>query len=122
LPETEKNAAAVERAHHETIEGIFEQPWFETGELVERLLAPVRGSKARERKLLADYLPERRVFWTRACAMSAFVLKMDSKTHGRLARNLALVGREIAGGAPLERIPLMRRIADLTVSAYESRL
>ncbi len=121
LPESAKDTAALARAQKAVIGGALASPWFEAGEPVERLLAPIRGPKARANALLSAYLPERREFWTRACALTAFVLQLDRKTFGALGQNLALVGREIASGAPLETIPLMREIAATTVKAYESR-
>ena len=121
LPETEKDAAAVARAHKAALGGALEQQWFEAGEPVERLLAPIRGARARAKALLAAYLPERRAFWARNCALTAFALRLDRKAHGALGRNLALVGRDIAGGKALDEIPLMRQIAEMTVRAYESR-
>jgi hypothetical protein len=121
LPETETDAEAVARAHKAVLGSPLAQQWLEAGEPVERLLAPIRGAKARARAMLAAYLPERRAFWARNCALTAFVLQLDRKTYGALGRNLALVGRDIASGAPLEQIPLMREIAGLSVRAYEGR-
>jgi len=71
--------------------------------------------------MLGGYLRERRAFWARACAMSAFALSLGGKPERAMGRNLALVGREILSGAPLEHIPLMRQIADTTVLAFEDR-
>jgi hypothetical protein len=121
LPEAQKDAAAVAKAHKAVLGGALEHPWFEAGEPIERLLAPIRGARARAKAVLAAYLPERRAFWTRACALTAFVLSLDRKTHSVSARNLALVGRDLAAGVALDEIPLMRQIAQATVRAYESR-
>jgi hypothetical protein len=121
LPEAEKDAAAAARAHKAVLGGALAQQWFEAGEPVERLLAPIRGAKARAKALLAGYLPERRLFWTRNCALTALALQLDRKTYGALGRHLVLVGRDIAEGKALDEIPLMREIAETTVSAYESR-
>jgi hypothetical protein len=121
LPEAQKDAAAAAMAHKAVVDGALEQPWFEAGENVERLLASVRGAKARVKAVLTGYLPERREFWARTCARSAFALLMQPRAHGALGRSLALVGRDLADGAPLSEMPLMRRIAEMTVSAYESR-
>jgi hypothetical protein len=120
LPETEKNAAAVARAHKNVLGGALEETWFEAGEPVERLLAPLKG-RARVKAVLESCLPERRAFWTRACALTAFALRLDRKAYGALGRDLALVGRDIASGAAFEDIALMRQIAGMTVRAYESR-
>ena len=121
LPEGLKDAGAVKLAHESTVGGALEQPWFEAGEPVERLLGPIRTKTARIKALLTAYLPQRREFWTRACALTAFALELDRKTYGLMGVNLALVGREIADGAPLEKIPLMRQVAEGTVQAYQSR-
>ena len=121
LPETERDADALARAHQAVLGGVIEAQWFESGEIVERLLAPIRGAKAREKSLLAGYLPERRAFWTRQCALSAFALSHEEGTHGKLGRSLALVGREIATGAAFESIPLMRQIAANTARAVQGR-
>jgi len=121
LPEGLKNAGAVRLAHEATVGGALEQPWFEAGEPVERLLGPIRTEKARVKALLTAYLPQRREYWTRVCALTAFALELDRKAYGLMGVNLALVGREIADGAPLETIPLMRQIAEGTVAAYQSR-
>jgi hypothetical protein len=121
LPAYEKDAAAVARAHDAAAGGALDSQWFEAGESVERLLGPIRGVKARAKTVLSVYLPERRDFWLRACALTAFVLNMDRKTYGALGKSLALVGRELASGTPMEKIPLMRQIAEITVRAYQSR-
>ena len=46
LPEGLKNAGAVRLAHKATVGGALEQPWFEAGEPVERLLGPIRTEGA----------------------------------------------------------------------------
>jgi hypothetical protein len=121
LPANEKDTAAVARAQTAVAAGALDSQWFEAGESIERLLGPIRGAKARAKTVLSVYLPERRDFWLRACALTGFVLNMDRKTYGALGKSLALVGREIASGAPMERIPLMRQIAEMSVRAYQSR-
>ncbi|HXT06283.1 MAG TPA: hypothetical protein VN715_05035 [Roseiarcus sp.] len=121
LPQAGKDAAALLKAHKAVLGGPLQETWFEAGEPVERLLAPIRGAKARAKALLATHLPQRRAFWTRNCALTAFVLQLDAKAHGGLGRSLALVGRDIAAGMALDNIPLMRQIAEMTVRAYESQ-
>jgi hypothetical protein len=121
FPATDTDAAATQRAHQAVVGGALDSQWFEAGEPVERLLGPVRGVKARIKTVLSAYLPERREYWARQCAMTAFVLLLDRKAFGGLGRSLALVGREIAAGKPLESIPLMHQIADMTVQAYQGR-
>ena len=121
LPAADTDAAALARAHKATIGGALEGPWFEAGEPVELFLQPIRGVKARVKAMLTVYLPERRLFWVRAMALTAFALQMDRRAFGSLGSSLALVGREIASGAPMDKIPLMRQIADTSVRAFQSR-
>lgn len=113
--------AAMQKAHLEATRAKAALAWFEGGEPIERLLRPVRGSTARARALLSGYLPQRREFWGRICAMSAFALSLGAKPERALARSLALVGREILSGKALETIPLMRQVADTSVLAFEDR-
>jgi len=68
------------------------------------------------------YLPERRAFWARQCAISALAMHGDEKTARSPWKQLALVGRDIASDLPLDQIPLMKQIAELSVRAFESRL
>jgi hypothetical protein len=118
-PESETGAAALARAQQFVVGGALKQPWFEAGAGVERCIDAVRGTRARVKAVLTRYLPQRREFWARACARTAFALNLEPAAYGELARSLTLVGREILGDAPLESIPLMRRIAETTVDAFE---
>ena len=96
--------------------------WFEGVADVEKLLKPVRGRQKRVKKLLEAYLPGRRAFWARQCALSALVLR---NARDRIYKNwlqLALTGRDIACDRPLAEIPLMTRIAEQTVLAFERSL
>jgi hypothetical protein len=68
------------------------------------------------------YLPERRPFWARQCAISALVMHGDEKTGRSAWKQLALVGRDIASDAPLDQIPLMKQVAETSVRAFERRL
>jgi hypothetical protein len=113
---------AVAKAHADMLDSEFKYRWFEAGEALEDLLYPVKGSKRRVAKLLKDYLPERRSFWARQCALSALAMRGVRKTHHALWVQLALVGRDIASDMPLDQIPLMNQIAEISVQAFESRL
>ena len=104
----------------QVVGGALKQPWFESGEPVERLLASDPRRQGARQGGVDVYLPQRREFWARACALTAFALNWSRETYGALARSLALVGREIAAGAPLETIPLMRQIAEMTVGAFRA--
>ena len=122
LPPEQTDATAVAKAHADILDSEFAYQWFEAGESLEDLLYPVKGSKQRVAKLLKTYLPERRAFWARQCAISALVMHNDKKTRHSPWKQLALVGRDIASDLPLDQIPLMKQIAELSVRAFESRL
>jgi len=120
-PPDETDPAAVANAHREIAESDFVQQWFEAGEAVEDLLHPVRGYQKRVTKLLKTYLEERRQFWARQCAISALALRGTGQANQSLSTQLALVGRDIASGAPLDGIPLMQHVAMLTVRSFGAR-
>jgi hypothetical protein len=122
LPPEQTSPTAVAIAHTDIVDSEFAYQWFETGEALEDLLYPVKGSKQRVAKLMKAYLPERRAFWARQCAISALAMHGDKKTRHSPWKQLALVGRDIASDLPLDQIPLMEQIAELSVRAFESRL
>jgi hypothetical protein len=122
LPLEEQNPAAVARAHTDILDSEFKYQWFDAGEALEDLLYPVKGSQQRVAKLMQAYLPERRRFWARQCAISALALRGDEKTHHSPWKLLALVGRDIASELPIDRIPLMQQVAEISVRAFEGRL
>ena len=122
LPPEQTNPTAVAKAHADILNSEFAYQWFEAGEALEDLLYPVKGSKQRVAKLMKAYLPERRAFWARQCAISALAMHGDEKTARSPWKQLALVGRDIASDLPLDQIPLMKQIAELSVRAFESRL
>jgi hypothetical protein len=121
-PSEQINSATAARAHADMLGNEFEHQWFEAGEVLEDLLYPIKGSKQRAVKLMKDYLPDRRLFWARQCALSALATRGDRKTRHPLWKQLALVGRDIASDMPLDQIPLMKQIAQVSVQAFESRL
>lgn len=122
LPPEEKNPAAVARAHADLLESELQYQWFEAGEALEDLLYPIKGSKQRVAKLMKTYLPERRPFWARQCAISALAMRGNGKTRHSPWKQLALVGRDIASDLPLDQIPLMKHIADISVQAFRRQL
>ena len=122
LPPEQSNPAAVTRAHADLLQSDFKYQWFEAGEALEDLLHPVKGSRQRVAKLLQTYLPERRHFWARQCAISALAMRGDEKTRHSPWKQLALVGRDIASDLPLEQIPLMKQVAEMSVRAFEGQL
>ncbi len=62
-------------AHRAVAESAIAETWFEAGETIEDLLAPVRTEKRRISVLLQSYLPGRRAYWARLCALSALALR-----------------------------------------------
>lgn len=122
LPPEQTNPTAVARAHADILESEFTYQWFEAGEALEDLLYSVKGSKARIAKLLKAYLPERRLFWARQCAISALATRGDEKTCHSPWKQLALVGRDIASDLPIDQIPMMKQVAEISVRALEGRL
>jgi hypothetical protein len=122
LPPEETNPTAVARAHDDILNSEFKRQWFEAGQALEDSLYPLKGSKQRIAKLMKDYLPERRSFWARQCAISALAMHGDQKTRHSLWKQLALVGREIASDAPLGQIPLLKQVAEVSVQVFENRL
>lgn len=119
LAPEQTDAAAVARAYRALDESEFEGQWFEAGEALETLLLPVKGEEQRIARMLADYLPGRRSYWARLCALSALALRSDKKSSRSLWPHLALIGRDLAGDAPLAQIPLMRQIARASARALE---
>jgi hypothetical protein len=108
----------VARAHDATCASEFVESWFEAGEAIDHLLRSTKTPTQAARKVLEDYLPSRRQFWADLCARTAFVLN-DHKGAGREAwKDFALVGREIASQTPLDKIPLMRKIAEQTAEGF----
>jgi hypothetical protein len=122
LPPEQTNPVAAARAHADMLDNEFADQWFEAGEALEDLLYPIKGSERRVAKLMKDYMPDRRPFWVRQCAMSALALHFDQGKPNARWKQLALVGRDIASGAPLDQVPLMRQIAEVSVEAFESQL
>jgi hypothetical protein len=114
--------AILANAHIDVTRTQAAAAWFEAGEMVDRLLRPIRGPNARARALLGGYLEQRREFWGRICAMTAFALSLGGKPDRVQGLNLARVGREILTGTPLASIPLMRQVAETTVLAFEDRV
>jgi hypothetical protein len=120
-PPEETGKAATEKAHGDALLADLKFQWFEVGEELEDMLYPVKGVKPRVAKLLADYLPRRRQFWARQCALSALAMRGDKNASRNAWRQLALIGRVIASDVPLAKIPLMRQVADSSVRAFAAR-
>lgn len=114
-------AGSAARAHASIVESPFVESWFEAGEGVERLLAATKSRKQAFRMVLQEYLPTRRSFWAMLCATSATVFRRRAGAPNEAWKDFALVGADIAGETPLERIPLMTQIAERTVEVYFER-
>jgi hypothetical protein len=121
LPPEEKDAAAVASAY-DVVGDEFGGHWYEADEALDNLLHPVQGFKQRVAKVMKDYLPERRSFWARQCAMSALAMRGEPKKKHPLWKQLALVGRDIASDMPLDQIPLMKQIAETSVQVFEEEI
>jgi hypothetical protein len=122
LPPVESNPAAVARAHADLLDSGLTDEWFEAGEALENLLHPLESSRQRVSALMKSYLPGRRLFWARQCAISALAMRgNDEKVRDSSWRQLALVGRDIASDLPLEQIPLMKQVAEISVQAFDGR-
>jgi hypothetical protein len=118
----ESNPAAVARAHADLLDSGLTDEWFEAGEALENLLHPLESSRQRVSALMKSYLPGRRLFWARQCAISALAMRgNDEKVRDSSWRQLALVGRDIASDLPLEQIPLMKQVAEISVQAFDGR-
>jgi hypothetical protein len=118
-PPLQKDVTAVAKAQGDVSKLALADQWFDADQAVDVLLKPITGRQKRIDKLIKDYLPERRQFWARQCAITALVLRDDKKTLNKSWIQLALVGRDIASDTPLDQIPLMKRIAELSVWAFE---
>lgn len=121
-PDGEIGPEAVRLAHHEIMDFDFDDQWHEAGEALEKILLGVKGANRRVKKLLTDHLPARREFWTRQFAISALALHGDKKSVDSPWRTMALIGRDLGSGYPLETMPIMREVASLSVRAFEQRL
>lgn len=123
LPPEQTDQTAVATANADLLDSEFQHQWFEAGEALEDLLYAVKGSKQRIAKVMKVYLPERRSFWARQCAISALVMHGDEKARHWPWKQLALVGRDIASpDVPLDQIPLMKQVAEISVRVFERRM
>lgn len=107
---------AIARAGASVAELELAEGWFEAGEAVEDILKATATIEEGAQALLESWLPKRRAFWAGQCALTALAFEADP--HPEIARDLALVGREILRGGPLVGIPLMREIATRSAIAF----
>jgi hypothetical protein len=91
--------------------------WFEAGEALWICSIP-SGSNSVAKLMKAYRLNDA---WARQCAISALAMRGDEKTRHSPWKQLALVGRDIASDLPLDQIPLMKQVAEISVRAFERR-
>ena len=122
LPEEQTAPDAVAKAHAELSDSCFMDQWFEAGEALDEALGPVKGEQRRIAKMLKDYLPARRDFWARQCALTALAMRSEDCKLRPTWIEVALVGRDVAGDTPIEEMPFMKRVAEASVEAFEAQL
>ena len=111
-------AETIRAAHEFAAKTELTDNWFEAGEEVEAVMSAARSASAGAGALIESYLPSRREFWVAQCARSALALKDGARPRDQTWKHLALVGRDLADDMPLNRIPLIHRIAEMSARAY----
>jgi hypothetical protein len=92
--------------------------WFEDHQEVHRLIAtvPRTDNQAAIKLVLAQILPSQRMAWAERFLLIALWCRAAySMAHRAWARDFITLAHTVAGAAPLESIPVMRRIAEQTV-------
>ena len=116
-------AAALRRIADWMRHASVAESWFEDHQDVHRLIAKIpRGDQktARER-VLKEVLPNRRDVWAeRFHLMTLWSQEATSATNRGWAADFAVLTHAVAGTTPLEDIPVMVAVADLTVTAIRS--
>jgi len=101
-------------------EYFFVESWFEVGDKVDAVLVGNRAARAkRETLIIEKVLEARREWWTQAAAWTAYVLhwaENDDRWQDFYAAALAMVQNRA-----LDQIPLMNKVAEQTVMAWEAR-
>jgi hypothetical protein len=101
-------------------EYFFVESWFEVGDKVDAVLAGNRAARAkREALIIEKVLEARREWWTQAVAWTAYVLhraENDDRWQDFYAAASAMVQKRA-----LDQIPLMNKVAEQTVMAWEAR-
>jgi hypothetical protein len=120
LPPDQTTPAAAAKAYTALLHKEFVEHWYEASEALDDLIRPLKSFRQRVTAIVARYLPSRRQFWARQCAISALALRGQAN-HGTW-KQLALAGRDLVSDLPLERIPLMVQIAVNSVRAFESQM
>ena len=91
--------------------------WFEAGDDVETLLAPLTSRKQRRAALLDVLLQTRRRLWADRLAWTAAALR-EAAPGDRTWTDMALIARDLLGDDPLDTMPLMREIAEVSVEVF----
>jgi hypothetical protein len=121
LATRDEDVRAVLRGSADWAEAIDATPtWFEADQEVADLLDRAKGRSAQRlvSLVIASVLERRRAKWADYLAWTALRLEAEAPVPDPLWRPLAIVAREIAGGRPLDEIPLMREIASRTIDAH----
>jgi len=122
LPAELIDEAAAKRAQNALAEESFPPSWFEDNKRAQAVLRPRRRFGERVRALVKDVLPARRGFWARQCALSALALRGADEGHPPAdCIAFALAARDLASDQPLEKMPLMRAIAEQSARVFKSR-
>ncbi|WP_413988723.1 hypothetical protein ACMDCR_22285 [Labrys okinawensis] len=98
--------------------GVLIETWFESSDEIDALLSKIRSRNKRVEALLTSYLPTRRWFWIRQCALTAAILRGQKGRDGKLAVWVAVLGKQLCGTRPLAESPLMQAVAEGTIKAF----
>jgi hypothetical protein len=118
-PDLATDDDALARAYREIADAEWTSNWLESNATVEAILESEQSESEATQKLLTGYMPQRKTFWAWICARSALTLRGPAgRPPTRNSLNLALIARDLASDKPVERIPLMRDIAERSADAY----
>ncbi len=120
VPSDQTTPAAAAKAYSALLHQDFVEYWYEASEALDDLIRPLKSFPQRVAAIMERYLPSRRQFWARQCAISALALR--GQANNGTWKQLALAGRDLASDLPFERIPLMAQIAVNSVRAFESQM
>lgn len=123
LPAELTDEAAAKRAQNALANESFPQSWFEDGKEAQTVLRARRGFGERVRAVVKDVLPARRGYWARQCALSALALSGADAGHPSAdCIAFALAARDLASDKPLDKMPLMRAIAEQSARVFKARI
>ena len=95
----------------------FLESWFEDGAEVEQLLAGKRVPRAKRVALVRDVLlPKYSAKWAERLAWTALLLRHCEDEEAW--QEFFVSAKEVLAGRPMAEIPLMARVAEVTVDAY----